>query len=77
MSEKRKGQLLLTVNSLLFIVFSVQVVTVFLIVTQLAGGIIFQVHALAGLVLIILVFVHFGLNFGWVKSRFISKRKQE
>jgi len=71
-----KAKLLKIVNPILFISFVVQIVTSIMLVMHLFMSKIkdiLEIHEHNGMLFIILIFVHFFLNWSWIKSTFFSK----
>jgi hypothetical protein len=69
-------QLLKIVNTTLLVSFLAQVITSLFLVFELdllPGGMTAETHKYNGLFFILLVFVHIGLNWNWIKANFLAK----
>ena len=58
-------------NPLLFLTVTVQIITV-LGIKLFPNKMFYELHGFFGMVLIVLILVHFTLNFGWVKANFFK-----
>ncbi|MDD5260208.1 MAG: DUF4405 domain-containing protein [bacterium] len=69
-----KIKLLKFVNFVLGISFLVQAISVVFMVLEKAPGWLYKLHALNGMVFIVLVFVHIALNWAWIRANFLKKK---
>ncbi|MFA6079028.1 MAG: DUF4405 domain-containing protein [Candidatus Omnitrophota bacterium] len=71
--------LLKIINPLLFISFLIQAVTGIALAFNLVGriewlaGPVVEIHEYNGLFMIIAIFAHLALNWGWVKTQFFKR----
>ncbi|MDD5491949.1 MAG: hypothetical protein PHV60_04630 [bacterium] len=70
-----KMKLLKIVNIVLGISFLLQAISVVFMVLKMAPGWLYKVHALNGIVFILLVIVHIVLNWAWIRVNFLKKKE--
>jgi hypothetical protein len=69
-----KIKLLKIVNIVLGISFLLQAISVVFMILEKAPGWLYKLHALNGMVFIVLIFVHIGLNWAWIRANFMKKK---
>jgi len=69
-----KMKLLKIVNIVLGISFLLQAISVVYMVLEIAPGWLYKLHALNGIVFILLVIVHIALNWAWIRVNFFKKK---
>jgi hypothetical protein len=70
-----KMKLLKKLNPVLGISFLLQAISVVFMVLEMAPGWLYKVHAINGMIFILIVLVHITLNWSWIKVNFLKKKE--